>query len=177
MLSACAELDRESSQEFNVRTRIGIGVNSGLAQVGNIGSAAKFKYGPLGDTVNVASRIQGMTKHLKCQLLVSSDTWTASPGEAAGRRVVQVQVVGVKQPRDLYELADAKSGKQGFFLASEEALEALEKRDFPDAVWRAANLLQKNRDDGPLQLTLSRASQALESGGEGFVPVWSPPSK
>ena len=49
----------------HVAEGLGIGLNTGLAQVGNTGSQYKFKYGPsLGDTVNVASRVQGLTKYL-----------------------------------------------------------------------------------------------------------------
>src|SRR5207248_3044278 len=45
--------------------KLGIGINSGIAQVGNVGSKIKFKYGALGNTVNLASRVQGATKHVK----------------------------------------------------------------------------------------------------------------
>ncbi len=38
---------------------LGIGINTGIARVGNTGSNRKFKYGPLGSTVNIASRVQG----------------------------------------------------------------------------------------------------------------------
>ncbi len=50
---------------------LGIGINTGVARVGNTGSQHKFKYGPLGNTVNLASRVQGATKYLKCRLLVT----------------------------------------------------------------------------------------------------------
>ena len=53
---------------------VGIGINSGAAQVGNIGSSLKFKYGALGNTVNLASRVQGATKHLKSRLLITGAT-------------------------------------------------------------------------------------------------------
>src|SRR5260370_33266774 len=50
---------------------LGIGINSGVARVGNTGSPRKFKYGPLGNTVNLASRVQGATKYLKTKLLIT----------------------------------------------------------------------------------------------------------
>ena len=52
---------------------LGIGINTGLARVGNTGSRRKFKYGPLGDTVNVASRVQG-----------ASQVFQGEPGDHAG---------------------------------------------------------------------------------------------
>ena len=51
---------------------IGIGINTGVARVGNTGSQYKFKYGPLGNPVNLASRVQGATKYLRCPLLIMS---------------------------------------------------------------------------------------------------------
>ena len=53
---------------------LGIGINTGLARVGNTGSRRKFKYGPLGDTVNVASRVQGASKYFKSSLLITRAT-------------------------------------------------------------------------------------------------------
>ena len=52
---------------------LGIGLNTGPARVGNTGSQYKFKYGPLGNTVNLASRVQGITKYVRCRLLVIGD--------------------------------------------------------------------------------------------------------
>ena len=53
---------------------VGIGLNTGTARVGNTGSQYKFKYGPLGHAVNLASRVQGLTKYLKSQLLITAAT-------------------------------------------------------------------------------------------------------
>ena len=43
----------------------GLGLNTGVARVGNTGTQRKFKYGPLGNSVNLASRVQGATKYLE----------------------------------------------------------------------------------------------------------------
>src|SRR5262249_34701816 len=54
---------------------IGIGINTGMARVGNVGSQRKMKYGPLGNTVNLGSRVQGATKYFKVRLLVTESTY------------------------------------------------------------------------------------------------------
>jgi adenylate cyclase len=177
MLQACEELDRASRAEWKVPTRIGIGLNSGKARVGNTGSPRKYEYGPLGDPVNVASRVQGMTKYLKSPLLVSGETREAQQGEVAARRVVKVRQAGVKQVRDLYELAAAATGQGKFFEESEAALRALEGGQFAEAALQAARLLRDHPGDGPLQLILARAAEALVNDGAGFDPVWVPPGK
>jgi adenylate cyclase len=176
MLEKCAALDAESYSTHKIHTRIGIGLNSGEAQVGNVGSAARSKYGPLGDVVNVASRIQGITKHLKCPLLVSRETWEQGRIRCASRRVVCVRLTGIQQERDLYELSNPESGREEFFHASEEALDALENGHFGAALHQAGKLLEEpHSGDGPLLLVATRAMHALQ--GQGFDRVWAPPGK
>ena len=67
--------------------------------------------------------------------------------------------------------------RAAFFRAAETALDALEARDFAAAARAAGELLPKHRGDGPLLLTLSRASAALMNDGADFDPVWVPPGK
>src|SRR5437762_9902858 len=83
---------------------LGIGVNSGSAQVGNVGSRIKFKYGALGNTVNLASRVQGATKHMKAGLLITEATRALLDDGYATRRLCQVRVVNIEQPVTLFEL-------------------------------------------------------------------------
>jgi hypothetical protein len=78
---------------------------------------------------------------------------------------------------DLYEVAAAGSPEQQeFFGESDRALEALEGGNFNEAAQRAGALLMSHRGDGPLLLTLSRATEMLMHGGT-FHPVWEPPGK
>ena len=85
---------------------LGIGVNTGLAQVGNTGSSRKFKYGPHGHTVNLASRVQDATKKLGLALLLTGSTRDRLPAGYATRRLGQVRMPGVADPVVLYELPD-----------------------------------------------------------------------
>ncbi len=85
---------------------LGIGINSGQASVGNTGSTKKFKYSPLGNTVNVASRVQGITKQIGVSGLVSGQTAELAQrvGQFQTRRLAKVRVVGIAQPLDIVEL-------------------------------------------------------------------------
>ena len=74
MIEQLDHVNDEWRKKIDFETRIGIGINSGSAHVGNTGSVRKFKYGPLGPSVNLASRIQGATKYLGVPILITGDT-------------------------------------------------------------------------------------------------------
>jgi adenylate cyclase len=178
MLAALPALNQRWQAVLGGPTHIGIGVSTGPAQVGNTGSQFKFKYGPLGHTVNVGSRVQGLTRYLKCRLLVTRATREQLGAEIIARRVVRTRLVNIEEPVDLYEVEAAGSEeRRQFFTQSEAALEALESGDFAGAAHKAGALLLQHSGDGPLLLTLARASSALMQDGRGFDPVWEPPGK
>ncbi len=156
---------------------LGIGINTGPAQVGNTGSRFKFKYGPLGNTVNLASRVQGLTKYLKCRLLVTRKTRDGLGSDFISRRVCQARVVNIAEPVALYEMETAAAeDRRAFFAASEAALDALEAGEFALAARQAGALLLEHTGDGPLLLVLTRAVEMLMRGGP-FDCVWEPPGK
>ena len=72
---------------------------------GQTGTTRKFKYGPLGNTVNLASRVQGASKHLKTRLLIAGSVHDAVGQEFAFRRLGRVRVVNIAEAVELYELA------------------------------------------------------------------------
>jgi adenylate cyclase len=177
MLAALPKLNERWMTHTGEECRLGIGVNTGLALVGNIGSAYKFKYGALGNTVNVASRVQGLTRYLKRSLLITGETFAELGPDWIGRRVCCSRVVNIARPINLYEVAAADSGMKDFFLASAAALTALEEQRFAEAARTASELLEHYPGDGPLQLILSRAAAAILEDGKNFDPVWAPPGK
>ena len=83
---------------------LGIGVNTGAALVGNTGSRRRLKYGPLGNTVNLASRVEGATKQLGVPVLITGGTRGRLAAPFATRRLCRVRVVGIDAPVELFEL-------------------------------------------------------------------------
>jgi adenylate cyclase len=151
----------------------GVGINSGTARVGNAGSPRKFKYGPVGSTVNLASRVQGATKQLGVRFMVTGSTASKLNGEFHKRRLCCVRVVNMAEPTELYEIADSAHADwvahQATYTA---ALEAFEKDDSSTAIHLAGGLVKHLPNDGPTLLLLSRAIERARFSDLPFDPVW-----
>ncbi len=86
---------------------IGVGVNSGFAIVGNIGSNERMEYTAIGDTVNIASRLESATKELGVDILVSEETYNAVRGSFTATRMGPIHVKGRSEPITTYAIQDA----------------------------------------------------------------------
>jgi adenylate cyclase len=94
--------EADASGGLHMPLRIGIGLNTGPCVVGNMGSDFRFNYSVLGDTVNVASRLESRTKDYRLSMVIGSRT-----AEKAGRKFTTmeidlIQVKGKKQPEAVY---------------------------------------------------------------------------
>lgn len=159
---------------------VGIGVHSGLAICGNTGSHKRIKFGPLGNTVNLASRVQGTTKYLHSSILITRDTKNRIQSELVGRRICKIRVNNLKEPVELFEIGDFSDTDREFFPIYEEALAVFESSSGESsrlryALTKTAELLSKKPDDGPSKLLMLRILQA--SLGDAFDPVWTMPGK
>ncbi len=104
MTATLRRLDREWEARGRPRLRIGVGLNTGVAAVGNMGSDRLFDYTAVGDNVNLASRLEGLNKYYGTDILVSAYTAQALAGKFILQEVDLVRVKGKKQPLEILEL-------------------------------------------------------------------------
>ena len=101
MRAALARLNAEAGDSEPID--IGIGLSTGPALVGNMGFEARFDYSCIGDTVNVASRIEGACRRVGYDILVTEDTRAAAP-DMAYLPAGEVLLKGISQPEPIYLL-------------------------------------------------------------------------
>ena len=125
MLDALAELNETLQREAAAsgtsmqELRIGIGINSGSALAGNLGSEQRFDYSVLGDSVNLASRLEGQSKAYGVEILLSEATRTAVK-DLAFLELDLVQVVGKSEPVRIFSLlGDALFARTNVFIEAE----------------------------------------------------------
>jgi adenylate cyclase len=108
MLERVDALNREREREASARgaafvpIAIGIGINTGRCTVGNMGSDLRFQYTVMGDSVNLASRLEGQTKGYGVSIIIGSRTAAAVAGQVALLEIDCIRVKGKREPEVIY---------------------------------------------------------------------------
>ncbi|MBI5461683.1 MAG: adenylate/guanylate cyclase domain-containing protein [Gammaproteobacteria bacterium] len=139
MLRAVRELQKEFAREGLPEINIGIGVNSGVMNVGDMGSQYRRAYTVIGDAVNLASRLEGLTKYYGVHLVVGPRTRELAPGFVY-RQLDRVRVKGKHEAVEVYaplcRVAELSDTLREELALHEHALERFRARD-----WDAARTL------------------------------------
>ena len=83
---------------------VGIGINLGIATVGNMGATSRFDYTLIGDAVNAASRIEGLNKQYKSHIIISESTKDSLESPVTTKDLGSVPVKGKSEPIRIYEV-------------------------------------------------------------------------
>ena len=159
MLRALADV-REIWKDSGVELNIGIGINTGIAVVGNLGSEERFDYTAIGDSVNLASRLEGLCKLYGVSIICSEYTVKKAKSEFQWRKLDFVRVKGKKEPIEIYELKEAKTLEDALY---EEALELYRKGIFNEALHLFKKVLKSNPHDSPSKLMYERTVYLLKN--------------
>ena len=156
MVEQLPALNRRWQAALSKPMDIGIGVHTGTARVGNIGSTRKFKYGPLGSNVHLAARIEQATRLWSATILISEATAKRLDEETFSTRRLG-QLGDEELPTQLFELsADPSADWPETKRRYETALDAYERGDMPTATRLLAKLLADRPSDRPALQMLAR---------------------
>jgi adenylate cyclase len=171
MMERVREMQSEWQATGKPKLDIGIGLNSGGASVGNMGSALRYGYTALGDTVNLSSRLEGLNKDYGTHIIVNETTYAATrEANFVYRELDVIRVKGKTQPVTIYELI-GREGEASVYGSPAELHQRLDRftqgqKLYRARQWQEAQLvfqavLDKWTDDGPSRLYWKRCQDYL----------------
>ncbi|MGB0955003.1 MAG: adenylate/guanylate cyclase domain-containing protein [Panacagrimonas sp.] len=163
MIKALALLNADRKAQGAEPMQMGIGIGTGDVVVGNIGSHRRMEYTVIGDSVNLAARLESATKQYGLQILISEATLASMTDPVRVREIDRIRVKGKDQAVAVFEPLDHHDDNS--FPHMEECLvwyqaglDACRRREWPQAVTAFEEVLQLNPDDRPSQIHLERSA-------------------
>ena len=185
MMDRVREMQKKWEAEGKPHLDIGIGLNTGVASVGNMGSVLRYGYTALGDTVNLSSRLEGLNKDYGTHILVNETTYAAAKDEGfVFRELDLIRVKGKLQPVTIYELI-GRAGQNSVYGTPEDvreritlfqqARELYRERQWAEAQKTFQTILDKWPDEGPSRTYWKRCQDYLfdepSSGWDGVFTM------
>lgn len=184
MIDSLEELNKENNANGDPSINIGIGLNTGLVTVGNMGSDMRFDYTIMGDAVNLASRLESQTKTYSVKILISESTKNKLGAENIEkhkiiiREVDRITVKGKTLPVTIFEVVPRGRGEELMSILGDfnRARELYYKGKWDESVFILGMILN-SIDDGPTRVLKERCAYFIEHEPEHWLGVYEMKSK
>ena len=157
--------DLTATEKLHLQTRIGI--NSGPFVAGNIGGEKRMDYTAIGDTVNLASRLEGVNKLYQTNIIISQDTYEQVKEKFICREIDSLMVMGKTKPTCIFEIIDERTdeletSKYEWIEIYQEALKFYREGKWQEAGELFEELSEEPYNDEASQVMLTRCMYLLE---------------
>ena len=164
---ALNELDLETIKPGLPPIQVGVGMHTGRLILGTIGHNDRLETTVISDTVNIASRVEGLTKFYGAEIIVTEESIQQLPPDHSFhyRFLDRVNVKGKSKSISIYEiLLPSQTKKLGYQEKYQKAIEYFNNRAIEQAHLLFSEIIQENPSDGAVQKLMTRLNQYLESG-------------
>ncbi len=165
MAEALERLQARWREQGRPRIDIGIGLNTGPMLVGNMGSERRFNYTIMGDSVNLASRLEGVTKTFGTRIIISESTRDEVGSAVIVRELDMIRVKGKSKPVTIYELlgpGEERERWQDLLDRFAEALHCYREARWSEALSLFERLQIDYPKDGPTRTFIERCRELIE---------------
>jgi adenylate cyclase len=170
MIDVLKKLQAKWEAQGRPRIDVGIGINTGPMVVGNMGSTKRFNFTIMGDSVNLASRLEGTNKQFGTRIIVSEATYLEAQEHFIVRELDLIRVKGKTKPVKIYELLGPTADLETYRDRVERFHQGLEK--YRSGLWESAlktfeELTINYPQDAPSRIFVQRCHDLLEQPPAG----------
>jgi len=162
MIGALGDFNKKQVRMGRPTFRIGVGLNTGEVIVGNIGSNQKLDYTCIGDAVNLASRLEGLTKMYGVPIIISEYTNTFTRDSIPSREIDAVRVKGKIQPVKIYQpyKISSENQKKGYAQFN-EGIQYYREKKFEEALDLFSSCKKLLQGDTPSSIYIDRCKELI----------------